>query len=133
MCESMLDIQSATAEITWGKRRKNRPEDENIMSTSAMQGGHRPQEEHPACKNWVMRYLSAARCNVFAYGPADVTATPSPLASLNPDWFNHLVPAYPDYPAKEAVKWVSVCLSACLSSVCLSDCTNQPVLAGTPS
>jgi len=46
--------------------------------------GHR--EEHPACKNWVMRcwhgYLSAARCNWFAYGPADATATPSFLAWL---------------------------------------------------
>jgi len=33
------------------------------------------QEEHPACKNWVMRcwcgYLSGARCILFAYGRAD--------------------------------------------------------------
>jgi len=44
------------------------------------------QEEHLACKNWVMRcchgYLSRARCKWFAYGPADVTATPSSLGSL---------------------------------------------------
>jgi len=38
------------------------------------------QEEHPACNNWVMRcwcgYLSAAaRCKLFAYGPADATAS----------------------------------------------------------
>jgi len=41
------------------------------------------QEEHPACKNWVMRcwcgYLSGARCRLFAYGPADA---PSSLASF---------------------------------------------------
>ena len=54
--------------------------------------GH--QEEHPACKNWVMRcwcgYLSGARCRLFAYGPADATTIPKPhhlLPHLNPDWF----------------------------------------------
>ena len=44
------------------------------------------QEEHPACKNWVMRcwcgYLSGVRCRLFAYGPADATATPKPPSSL---------------------------------------------------
>ena len=39
-------------------------------------------EEHPACKNLVMRcwcgYLSGARCRLFAYGPADATAFPNP-------------------------------------------------------
>jgi len=53
--------------------------------------GH--QEEHPACKNWLMRCLcgclSGARCRLFAYGPADATAIPKPhhlLPHLNPDW-----------------------------------------------
>jgi len=36
------------------------------------------QEEHPACKNWVMRcwcgYLSGVMCRLFAFGPADATA-----------------------------------------------------------
>jgi len=52
------------------------------------------QEEHPACKNWVMRswwgYLSGARCRLFAYGPADATAVPKPhrlLPHWNPDCF----------------------------------------------
>jgi len=52
------------------------------------------QEEHPACKNRVMRcwcgYLSGVRCRSFAYGPADATAIPKPrhlLPHLNPDWF----------------------------------------------
>ena len=44
------------------------------------------QEEHPACKNWVMRcwcgYLSAARCRLFAYGPADATASQNPIISI---------------------------------------------------
>ena len=46
------------------------------------------QEQHPACKNWVMRcwcgYLSGVRCISFAYGPADATASqnPSSLASF---------------------------------------------------
>ena len=41
------------------------------------------QKEHPACKNWVMRcwcgYLSAVRCRLFAYGPADATAPQTQL------------------------------------------------------
>ena len=52
------------------------------------------QEEHLACKNWVIRcrcgYLSAARCRLFAYGPADATTVPKPyhlLPHLNSDWF----------------------------------------------
>jgi len=35
-------------------------------------------------------YLSGARCRLFAYGPADATASPNPIISclvLNPDWF----------------------------------------------
>jgi len=44
MCGSIADIQSAMAEIRWGKNRrkkkKKKPQDENIMSASAMQGGH---------------------------------------------------------------------------------------------
>ena len=52
------------------------------------------QEEHPACKNWVMRCqcgcLSGVKCSLFAYGPAAATAIPKPhdlLPHLNPDWF----------------------------------------------
>ena len=45
--------------------------------------GH--QKEHPACKNSVMRcwcgYLSGARCRLFAYGPADATASQNPIIS----------------------------------------------------
>jgi len=42
MCGSMVDIQSATAEIRQGKKeeRKKKPQDDNIMSASATQGGH---------------------------------------------------------------------------------------------
>jgi len=42
----MVDIQSPTAEIRQGKKKKkeedrrNLPQDENIMSASATQGGH---------------------------------------------------------------------------------------------
>jgi len=43
------------------------------------------REEHLACKNWVMRcwcgYLSGARCRLFAYGPADATASQNPISS----------------------------------------------------
>jgi len=50
------------------------------------------QEEHPACKKWVMRcwrgYLCEVRCKWFACGPADATATPSSLASLTSTLFD---------------------------------------------
>jgi len=41
----MVDIQSATDEIRQGRkeeerRRKKKPQDKNIMSASAIQGGH---------------------------------------------------------------------------------------------
>jgi len=41
MCESMVDIQSVTAEIRRGKKKKkNKLQDKNVMSASATQGGH---------------------------------------------------------------------------------------------
>jgi len=46
MCGSMVDIQSAMAEIRRGiKNDKKKPQGKNIMSASAMQGGH---------KKWVL-------------------------------------------------------------------------------
>ena len=73
--------------------------------------GH--QEEHPVCKNWVMRccysFLSGARCRLFAYGPADATASQNPIVSCLIEIqtaFTFLVPAYPGCPGKEPVKWV---------------------------
>jgi len=69
-------------------------------------------------KNWVMRcwcgYLSAARCKWIAYGPADVTATD----------LTCLVPAYPGCPGKEAVKWVSVCISRIFAQTSLHGMPN---------
>jgi len=48
MCGSMVDIQSATAEIRRGKKKdRKKPQGKNIMSASAMQGGHKNQY----CKN----------------------------------------------------------------------------------
>jgi len=44
---SMLDIQSPTAEIRRGKKKKDRKkklQDENIMSASATQGGHKKEQ-----------------------------------------------------------------------------------------
>jgi len=43
------------------------------------------QEEHLASKNWLMMcwcgYVSVARCRLFAYGPADTTASRNPIIS----------------------------------------------------
>jgi len=71
------------------------------------------QDEHPTCKNWVMRcwcgYLSGPRCKLFAYGPADADAIPKPhhlLLIQIQTGFTFLVPAYPGCPGEEAIKWV---------------------------
>jgi len=41
MCGSIVDIRSATAETMRGKKgQKKNPQDKNIMSASAAQGGH---------------------------------------------------------------------------------------------
>ena len=54
-------------------------------------------------------YLSAARCRLFAYGPADATASQNPIIScliqLQTN-FTFLVFAYPGCPGIEAIKWV---------------------------
>ena len=53
MCRSMADIQPATTEIRRGlkkrkERRKKKPQDKNIMSASATQGGHNNTNITPA-------------------------------------------------------------------------------------
>jgi len=58
----------------------------NLLPFSALTllVGH--QEEHPACINSMMRcccgYLSEERCTLFAYGPADATASQNPKMSF---------------------------------------------------
>jgi len=68
------------------------------------------QEEHTANKNRVMRclcgYLSAVNSKWFACVPADATAIPSSLASLNSRMVVFLVLAYPGCPVEEAIQWV---------------------------
>jgi len=46
MCGSMVDIQSAAAEIRRGikKIERKKPQGKNIMSASATQGGHKEEE-----------------------------------------------------------------------------------------
>jgi len=54
-------------------------------------------------------YLSGARCRLFAYGLADVTAIPIIFCLiLIQTGFTFLVLAYPGRPGKEAVKRVNV-------------------------
>jgi len=86
---------------------------ESSFSTLALLAGH--QQEHPACKNWVMRcshgHLSAARCTLFAYGPADVTTMPScHFIKIQNCLTFFLVLAY-QVVLEKSVKWVPVCLS----------------------
>jgi len=51
MCQSMVEIQFATAEIRRGKKDR-RKIDKNIMSASAMQGGHKERnKKKPPGKN----------------------------------------------------------------------------------
>jgi len=57
----------------------------NTVQYSALTLSVGRQEEHPACKNGVMRcwcgYLSGVRCRLFAYVPADATASLNPVIS----------------------------------------------------
>ena len=50
MCRSMVDIQSATAEIRRGIKKeedgRKKPQGENIMSASATQGGHKKENSN---------------------------------------------------------------------------------------
>ena len=85
----------------------------NLTAYSALILLVRRHEEHPVCKNWVMRcwcgYLSGVRCWLFAYGPADATASQNYhhlLPHLNPDCFAFLALAYPGCIRKEAIKRV---------------------------
>ena len=71
------------------------------------------QQEHPACKNWVMRcwcgYQSGSRCRLFAYGPSDATASQNPIISCLIEiqsGITFLVPAYPGCRREKAVKRV---------------------------
>jgi len=62
MCKSMVDIQSATAEIRRGIKKEDRrkkPQGKNIMSASATQGGHNDDVEYISLKelNRRTRYL----------------------------------------------------------------------------
>jgi len=50
MCDSMADIQSATAEIRRGKKKK-KPQGKNTMSASATQGGHNEMTNVKAAHN----------------------------------------------------------------------------------
>jgi len=56
--------------------------------------------------------ISAARCRLFACGPADATAIPEPrhlLPDLNLDWFYLSgigLPSRSAYPVEEAIKQV---------------------------
>ena len=46
MCGSMVDIQSATAEIRRGKKEdRKKKQDKNIMSASPTQGGHKKPDQ----------------------------------------------------------------------------------------
>ena len=73
---------------------------------------------HPAGKKSVMRcwcgYLSAVRCRLFAYGPADASAIPKSrhlLPHLNSDWFYLSGNGLPRLSWKEAT-------NKCSSSTC---------------
>jgi len=83
-------------------------------------------------KSWVMRcwhgYLSEVRCKWLARGPAEATATPSSVASLNPEWFDLSSTSLLRLSLKKAVKYVTVCLSVCLSVLTLSSIWSQGII-----
>ena len=70
-CESMVDIQSSTAEITRGKKeeKKKKPQDENLVSASATQGSHNNRSLFCLKPFWLSISRNIARNNydVFAH------------------------------------------------------------------
>jgi len=62
------------------------------------------QEEHVACKNWVIICLEQGANGCTVYGPAPIISCFFKIQN----GLTFLVLAYPGYPGKEADKWVSV-------------------------
>jgi len=63
MCRSMVDIQSATAEIKRGIKKKveRNHRAKNIMSASATQGGHKEEEEETTQREYNVLPYSIGR------------------------------------------------------------------------
>jgi len=65
------------------------------------------QQEHRDIDWWVWHgYLSGAKYKWFVYGPTHASTIPSSHASLK----SRMMPAYLEFPEREAIKWVSVCI-----------------------
>jgi len=91
MCGSMVDIQSATAEIRRGKKKKK--QDKNIMSASATQGGHNKAAASPSHTDGAvalsMVYISMMQS--YSAGCANVhgfLGHQSPHSKRHLDWFD---------------------------------------------
>ena len=88
------------------------------------------QEEHPVCKNRMMRcwcsYLSGARCRLFAYGQDDATASKnliiSCLISIQTG-FTYVVPACPGCPETRPSNGCSSYLCWTLLRSCIWNCS----------
>jgi len=70
MCRSMVDIQSPTAEIRRGiKKERKELQGKNIMSASAMQGGHKNESKYseigPVRRNPIQRIVRSVHMCVF--------------------------------------------------------------------
>ena len=66
MCGSMVDMQSATAEIRRGKKKRNKkkkPHGKNIISASATQGCHKQCGLNWGLSSIQLRTEPTARCN----------------------------------------------------------------------
>jgi len=69
------------------------------------------QEGHPACKKWwgtgvVICLERGADLHMAQLVPLPLTISCSSKIQIG---FTFLVPAYPGYPGKEAVKWLLCC------------------------
>jgi len=70
MSGSMVDIQSATAEIRRGKKKnkERRNRTKNIMSASATQGGHNKDKKKTITKKRYSPEKRSARCEIIFPG-----------------------------------------------------------------
>jgi len=60
----MVDIQSATTEIRWGKKERKK-QDKNIISASATEGGHKKQRVQTITNSYVLSLM----CTFYASNP----------------------------------------------------------------
>jgi len=101
MCGSMVDIQSPTAEIRRGKKKK--PQGTNITSASATQGGHKQRYEAYCLVRPLLWHI---RDSYF-------TDIPKQMCAKQPNYAYAWPPPIQLFHAWPCARYVGLCVYAC--------------------